>query len=126
MTTENDHSSDIKIYLAAFMWFSTYLGIEFGGGAGRAGGGGGGSPGIDAQPTTCFLQFFTLHSSKMEASHEAYFFDIVTTQNDHPSNVKDVLSRIYVFGTLFGVFSVGGGRVFPRIGAQHAYAIFSP
>ena len=39
---------------------------------------------------------------------ETYFFDIVTTQNDHPSYGKHVLGRIYVFFTLFG-YQVGGG-----------------
>ena len=47
------------------------------------------------------MQFFTLASSKIEV-FETYFFDIVTTQNDHPSYVKRVLGRIYVFFTLFG------------------------
>ena len=46
-------------------------------------------------------QFFTLDSSKIEVS-ETYFFDIVITQNDHPSYVKHVLGRIYVFFTRFG------------------------
>ena len=39
---------------------------------------------------------------------ETYFFDIVTTQNDHPRYVKHVLGRIYVFFALFG-YQVGGG-----------------
>ena len=47
------------------------------------------------------MQFFTLGSSKMEV-FETSFFDIVTTQNDHPRYVKPVLGRIYVFFTLFG------------------------
>ena len=47
-------------------------------------------------------------SFKIEVS-ETYFFDIVTTQNDHPSYVKYVLARIYVFFTLFGVWVRGGG-----------------
>ena len=37
------------------------------------------------------------------------FFDIVTTQNDHPRYVKHVLGRIYVFFTLFGYQVRGGG-----------------
>ena len=40
-------------------------------------GGGGGSQGIFLY-TTCFMQFFTLGSSKIEV-FETYFFDIVTT-----------------------------------------------
>ena len=53
------------------------------------------------------MQFFTPDSSKMEV-FETYFFDIVTTQNDHPSYGKHVLGRMYVFFTLFG-YQVGGG-----------------
>ena len=47
------------------------------------------------------MQFFTLAGSKIEV-FETYFFDIVTTENDHPRYVKHVLGRIYVFFTLFG------------------------
>ena len=47
------------------------------------------------------MQFFTLDSSKIEVS-ETYFFDILITSNDHPSYVKHVLGRIYVFFTRFG------------------------
>ena len=39
---------------------------------------------------------------------ETCFFDLLTTQNDHPRYVKHVLGSIYVFFTLFG-FWVGGG-----------------
>ena len=39
------------------------------------------------------MQFFTLGSSKIEV-FETCFFDIVTTQNDHPSYVKHVLGCI--------------------------------
>ena len=54
------------------------------------------------------MQFFTLDSSKIEV-FETCFFDIVTTQNDHPRYVKHVLGRIYVFFTLFGYQVRGGG-----------------
>ena len=54
------------------------------------------------------MRFFTLDSSKMEV-FKTCFFDIVTTQNDHPSYLKHVLGRIYMFFTLFGYW-VGGGR----------------
>ena len=47
------------------------------------------------------MQFFTPGSSKIEV-FETSFFDIVTTQNDHPRYVKPVLGRIYVFFTRFG------------------------
>ena len=69
------------------------------------------------------MQFFTPDSSKMEV-FETYIFDIVTTQNDHPSYVKHVLGRIYVLFTLFG-YQVGGG-VSEGTGAQPAYAVFHP
>ena len=47
------------------------------------------------------MQFFTLGSSKIEV-FETCFYDILTTQYDHPSYVRHVLGRIYVFFTLFG------------------------
>ena len=61
------------------------------------------------------MQFFTLDSSKMEV-FETCFFDIVTTQNDHPRYVKHVLGRIYVFFTRFGYWAHpgGGGGGLPR------------
>ena len=54
------------------------------------------------------MQLFTPDSSKIEVS-ETCFFDIVTTQYDHPRCVKHVLGRIYVFFTLFGNQVRGGG-----------------
>ena len=59
------------------------------------------------------VQFFTPDSSKMEV-FETYFFDIVTTQNDHPSYGKHVLGRIYVFFTRFGNQVGGGGGGAPK------------
>ena len=53
------------------------------------------------------MQFFTLGSSKIEV-FETDFFDIVTTQYDHPRYVKHGLGRIYVFFTLFGYCGGGG------------------
>ena len=47
------------------------------------------------------MQFFTSDSSKIEV-FETCFYDIVTTQYDHPSYVKHVLGRIYVFFPLLG------------------------
>ena len=47
------------------------------------------------------MQFFTVGSSKLEV-FEAFSFDIVTTQNDHPRYVQHVLGRIYVLFTRFG------------------------
>ena len=72
------------------------------------------------------MQFFTLGSSKMEV-FETCFFDIVTTQNDHPRYVKPVLGRIYVFFTPLGYYVRGGGGGSSQgIGAQPAYAVFHP
>ena len=59
------------------------------------------------------MRFFTLGSSKIEV-FEPCVFDIVTTQNDHPSYVKHVLGRIYVFLTLFGYQVRGGEGGAPR------------
>ena len=57
------------------------------------------------------MQFCTVASSKIQV-FETYFFDIVTTQYDHPRYVKHVLGRIYIIFTLFGYQvceGVGGG-----------------
>ena len=70
------------------------------------------------------MQFFTPDSSKMEV-FELCFFDIVTTQNDHPRYVKHVLGHVYMFFTLFGYWPHGGG-VSQEIGTQPAYAVFHP
>ena len=59
------------------------------------------------------MQFFNLGSSKIEV-FETGFFDIVTTQNDHPRYVKHVLGRIYMFFTLFGYWPHGGGGGAPK------------
>ena len=70
------------------------------------------------------MQFFTLDSSKMEV-FETCCFDIVTTHNDHPSYVKHVLGRIYVFFTLFG-YQVRGGGGLPRDWYTTCLCSFSP
>ena len=70
------------------------------------------------------MQFFTLGSSKIEV-FETCFYDIVTTQYDHPRYVKHVLGRIYVFFTLFG-YKLKGGGVSQGIGTQPASAVFHP
>ena len=54
------------------------------------------------------IHFFTPGSSKIKV-FETCFFDVVTTQYDHPSYVKHVLGRIYVFFSLFGYWVGGGG-----------------
>ena len=71
------------------------------------------------------MQLFTQGSSKIEV-FELFFFDIVTTQNDHPRYVKHVLGRVYMFFTLFGYWPHGGGGVSPGIGTQPANAVFHP
>ena len=55
------------------------------------------------------MQFFTLGGSKIEV-FETYFSDTVITYDGHPSYVKHLLGRIYVFFTLFGYWAGGGGR----------------
>ena len=60
---------------------------------------GGGSP--KGLVHNLLMQFFTLGSLKIEV-FETCFFDIVTTQSDHPRYVKHVLGCICVFFILFG------------------------
>ena len=72
----------------------------------QVGGGGGWAP--RGLVHNLLMQFFTPDSSKIEV-FETCFFDIVTTQNDHPRYVKHVLGRFYVFFTLFGYWVGGGG-----------------
>ena len=52
------------------------------------------------------MQLLTLRGQKIEES-EAYFFDIVTAQYDHPRYVKHVLGHIPVFSRLFGYWVHG-------------------
>ena len=61
-------------------------------------GGGGGPRGL---VHNLLMQFFTLGSSKIEV-FETDFFDIVTTQYDHPRYVKHLLGRIYIIFALCG------------------------
>ena len=70
------------------------------------GSGGGGAP--KGLVHNLLMQFFTLDSSKVEV-FKTCFFDIVTTQYDHPSYLKHILGRICMFFTLFGYW--GGGWV---------------
>ena len=77
------------MFYAIFTRFSPYLGIRSGGGSPKG------------WVHNLLMQFFTPDSSKIEV-FKTCFFDIVTTQNDHPRYVKRVLGRIYVFLTLFG------------------------
>ena len=115
VTTQNDISSYAKHVLGRIYVFSPYLGIMLGGG--------GVSQGTGAQPA---YAVFHPSSSKIEV-FETYFFDIVTTQNDHPSYGKHVLGRIYVFFTLFGYqVGGGGGGGLPRDGCTTCLCSFSP
>ena len=82
-------------------------------------GGGGGAP--KGLVHNLLMQFFTLDSSKVEV-FKFCFFDIVTTQYDHPSYLKHILGRICMFFTLFGYWGGGGGS--QRIGTQPADAVF--
>ena len=87
-------------------------------------GGGGGSP--KGLVHNLLMQLFTLVSSKIEV-FETCFYDIVTTQYDHPCYVKHVLGRTYVFFTLFGYWPHGGGGGGSQgMGTQPAYAAFQP
>ena len=92
------------------MCFSPYLGI--------------GCPGRGGSPKglvhNLLMVFFILESSKIEVS-ETYFFDIVTTQHDHPSDLQHLSGRIYVFFTLFGYWVSEGSQ---GIGTQPTYTIF--
>ena len=79
---------------------------------------------VNGEVHNLLMQFFTPGSSKIEV-FETCFFDIVTTQNDHPSYAKHDSGRIYVFFTLFG-YQVGGGGLSQGTGAELAYAVFKP
>ena len=58
--------------------------------------------------TTCLCSFSPWAAQKSKFS-KLIFFDIVTTQYDHPRYVKHVLGRIYVFFTLLGTRCARGG-----------------
>ena len=79
---------------------------------------------VNGEVHNLLMQFFNPGSSKIEV-FETCFFDIVTTQNDHPSYVKHVLGCIYVFFTLFG-YPVGGGGGLPRDWYTTCLCSFSP
>ena len=79
---------------------------------------------VNGEVHNLLMQFFIADRSKIEV-FETCFFDIVTTQNDHPRYVNHVLGFIYVFSTLFGYW-VGGGGSSQGIGTQPACAAFHP
>ena len=109
MTTQNDHPRYVKHVLGRIYVFLTLFGNQ-------VRGGGGGAP--KGRVHNLLMQFFTPDSSKMEV-FKTSFFDIVTTQYDHPRYVKPVLGRIYVFFTPFGYQVGGGGRGGPPKGLVH-------
>ena len=89
------------MFWPVFACFSPFLGF-------RSAGGGGGAP--KGLVHNLLMQFFGLGTAKIEV-FVTYFFDIVTTQYDHPRYVKHVLGRIYIIFTLFGyqICGAGGG-----------------
>ena len=97
VTTQNDHPRYVKHVLGRIYVFFTLFGYSVKGG---------GSP--KGLVHNVLTQLFTLGSSKIEV-FETSFHDIVATENDHASYVKHVLSRIYLFFTLFGYWVQGGG-----------------
>ena len=101
VTTQYYHPSYLKHVLACFYMFFTLFGYWVG-----FWGGGGGAP--KGMVHNLLMHFFTLDSSKMEV-FKTCFFDIVTTRYDHPSYLKHILGRIWVFFTLFGYWVGGGG-----------------
>ena len=108
LTTHYDHPSYLKHILGRIYMFFTLFGYWVGG----LGGGGGGAP--KGMVHSRLMQFFTLDSSKMEVFITC-FFDILTTQYDHPSYLKHISRRIYMFFTLFGYWvGLGGGGGLPR------------
>ena len=81
------------MFEAIFMCFVRVLGVCVQGGGGLF------SKGSVHNP---LMQFFTFGSSKIKVS-ATYFFDILTTHNDHPSYVKLFLGNIH--------FWLGGGAL---------------
>ena len=74
--------------------------------------GGGGSP--KGRVHNLLMQFFTPDSSKIEV-FETYFFDIVTTQNDHPSYESMFWAVFTCLSPYLGIRSGGGGAPKGRV-----------
>ena len=100
VTTENEHPCYVKHVFGRIWMFFTLFWYWVG-----LGGGGGAPKGL---VHNLLMQFFTLGTSKIEV-FETCFFDIGTTQYDHPSYLKHIWGRIYMFFTLFGYWVGGGG-----------------
>ena len=112
---KKDHPKCAKHVLGRIYVFFTPFGYQVGGGGG----------GLPRDGCTTYLCSFSTRTAQESKFSKLVFFDIVTTQNDHPSYAKHVLGRIYVFFTLFGYqVGGGGGGGFQGTGAQPAYAVF--
>ena len=98
LNPQYDHPSYAKHALGRIYMFFTLFGYWVGGGGGVPKG----------LVHNLLMQFFTLDSSKIEV-FKTCFFDVVTTQYDHPRYVKHVFGRIGIFFTLFGYWVWGGG-----------------
>ena len=86
---------------------------------------GGGGPKVLVH--NVLMQFFNPDSAKIEL-FETGFFDIVTTENDHPRYVKHILGCICVLFIAFRYRAPGGGGGggSQGIGTQPADAAFPP
>ena len=73
---------------------------------------------MGTQPAYAVFHFGQLQNR----SFQNFFFDVVTTQYDHPRYVKHVFGRIGIFFTLFGYWVWGGGSQW--MGTRPAYAVF--
>ena len=97
VTIQNDHPRYVKHVSACICVFSIIFGYQVRGG--------GASMGL---VHNLLMQVFTPGSSKIAVS-ETCFFDVVTSQNDHPRYVKHVSGCICVFSITFGYQVRGGG-----------------
>ena len=114
VTTQYDHPSYLKQILGRIYMFFTLFGYWVGGRGAPKG-----------LVHNLLMRLFILDSSKMEV-FKTCFFDILTTHYDHPSYLKHILGRIYMFFTLFGYWVGGGGGGSQGNGTQPAYAVFHP
>ena len=116
VTTQNGHPRYVKPVLGRIYVFFTPIGYYVQGG------------GVLPRDwyTTCLCSFSPCRAQKSTFS-KLVFFDIVTTQNDHPRYVKHVLGCIYVFFTLFGYQVRGGGGGAPKGGVHNLLMqLFNP
>ena len=109
VTTQNDHATYAKQHSCVFLHVMWVL---------AAGRGGGGFP--RDWYTTCLCSF-SLWAAQKFRFLKLTFFDIVTTQNDHPTYLKHASGSIYGFPHFFGMVCGSQG-----IGTQPAFAVFHP